>query len=120
VGIGVPGIRLSAEEVRGLGKELSKGTKVVHEIQDGKGGYVAMLEVFHMLHCLVSEATSGDGASVVIANECRTSCGKRCSTTGSITERLTAMCLLMMCKCTTVCLHMHRSYYEPIVNICTC
>lgn len=54
VGVGMPGLRLSAEEVKGLGKKLEDGTKKQHAMPDGKGGYIAMLEVFHMLHCLVS------------------------------------------------------------------
>lgn len=55
LGVGVPGIRLSGEEVEGfLGKKIVNGTRAMHEVQDGKGGYVAMLEVMHLLHCLVS------------------------------------------------------------------
>jgi hypothetical protein len=55
VGVGMPGLRLSGEEVKGLGKKLMNGSKTQHAMPDGKGGYIAMLEVFHMLHCLVSD-----------------------------------------------------------------
>lgn len=58
VGVGMPGLRLSGEEVKGLGKELVDGTKSQHAMPDGKGGYIAMLEVFHMLHCLVGDLDS--------------------------------------------------------------
>lgn len=54
VGIGMPGFRLSGEEIESLGKKLVDGTQSQHPMPDGKG-YVAMLEVFHMLHCLVSK-----------------------------------------------------------------
>ncbi|KAL1591915.1 hypothetical protein SLS60_011507 [Paraconiothyrium brasiliense] len=53
VGIGMPGLRLSGEEIeQSLGKQLVDGTESQHPVPDGKGGYIAMLEVFHMLHCL--------------------------------------------------------------------
>ena len=60
VGVGMPGLRLSGEEVKSLGKELVNGSKTQHAMPDGKGGYIAMLEVFHMLHCLVSHPCSKD------------------------------------------------------------
>ncbi|KAK7180244.1 hypothetical protein PSPO01_13660 [Paraphaeosphaeria sporulosa] len=44
VGIGMPGLRLSGEELKGLGKKLVDGTKSQHQIPDAQGGYVAMLE----------------------------------------------------------------------------
>ncbi|KAK7192753.1 hypothetical protein DPSP01_006826 [Paraphaeosphaeria sporulosa] len=52
IGVGVPGFRVSAEEVRVLGKPFRKGTRTLHAMPDGKGGYVAQLEVNHLLHCL--------------------------------------------------------------------
>ncbi|KAF2647965.1 hypothetical protein K491DRAFT_583414, partial [Lophiostoma macrostomum CBS 122681] len=52
IGVGIPGIRISAEELKRLGKKMVDGTRYQHEIPDEEGGYVAMLEVFHMLHCL--------------------------------------------------------------------
>lgn len=56
----MPGFRLSGEEVESLGKKLVNGTQIQHVIPDAQGGYIAMLEVFHMLHCLVSVIFSLD------------------------------------------------------------
>ena len=63
----MPGVRLSGEEVEGyLGKKIVDGTRAMHEVQDGKGGYVAMLEVMHLLHCLVSLLLPGPPIRVFI------------------------------------------------------
>ena len=57
IGVGVPGFRMTAEEVRGLGKPFRKGTWEMHGVPDEEGGYIAQLEVNHLLHCLVSGIT---------------------------------------------------------------
>jgi hypothetical protein len=53
VRIGVPALRVYEDELQTLNR--SRGTKNYHRLpEDTGGGYLAMLEVFHLLHCLVS------------------------------------------------------------------
>ena len=88
VGVGMPGLRLSAEEVKGLGKKLEDGTKKQHAMPDGKGGYIAMLEVFHMLHCLVS-CLAVEHIMQILTPQTRTSYEKPFSTTTTTTAPAT-------------------------------
>ena len=53
IGLDPPGIRLDEEDVRRLNKSDMPG-RPLHKIpEEFGGGYLAMLEVFHLLHCLV-------------------------------------------------------------------
>jgi hypothetical protein len=52
--LGIPGIRVHEEELKKLNRPTD--LKKYHKLPEEKGGgYLAMLEVFHLLHCLVSQ-----------------------------------------------------------------
>jgi hypothetical protein len=50
----VPGVRLHWEDIKALNKSVQTDPKrPLHEIpEEYGGGYIGMLEVFHLLHCL--------------------------------------------------------------------
>ena len=53
VRIGVLALRVYKDELQTLNR--LRGTKNYHRLlEDTSGGYLAMLEVFYLLHCLVS------------------------------------------------------------------
>ncbi|KAK6837006.1 hypothetical protein PG987_007501 [Apiospora arundinis] len=59
IGLGAPGIRLTDDDLKTLNKTDTPGRRL-HRIPDEYGGgYLGLLEVFHMLHCLdaLREAT---------------------------------------------------------------
>ncbi|KAK8859011.1 Tat pathway signal sequence [Apiospora arundinis] len=59
IGLGAPGIRLTEDDLKTLNKTDTPGRRL-HRIPDEYGGgYLGLLEVFHMLHCLdaLREAT---------------------------------------------------------------
>lgn len=53
-GNGAPGVRLTGEDLETLNKTDEPG-RILHRLPEEAGGdYLGMLEVFHLVHCLVS------------------------------------------------------------------
>lgn len=51
--LGVPGVRVYENELQVLNRSI--GARKYHKLPEKNGGgFLAMLEVFHLLHCLVS------------------------------------------------------------------
>ncbi|KAK8116533.1 uncharacterized protein PG998_004814, partial [Apiospora kogelbergensis] len=59
IGLGAPGIRLTEDDLKSLNKTDMPGRRLHKIPEEYGGGYLGLLEVFHMLHCLDSlrEAT---------------------------------------------------------------
>ncbi|KAK3936197.1 hypothetical protein QBC46DRAFT_412345 [Diplogelasinospora grovesii] len=55
IGLGAPGIRLTQEDLEVLNKTFLPRGRYLHRIpEEHGGGYLGLLEVFHLLHCLDS------------------------------------------------------------------
>lgn len=54
IGLGTPAIRLYDEDIKLLNKSGTPDRPLHHIPEEYGGGYLAMLEVFHLLHCLNS------------------------------------------------------------------
>jgi hypothetical protein len=58
IGGGVRVLRLDGEEVRKIGVTDDDPFRPFHIIPDEEGGYAGVLEVFHLLHCLVGNPSA--------------------------------------------------------------
>ena len=54
IGLGTPAIRLYDDDLRRLNKSDTRARPLHRIPEEFGGGYLAMLEVFHLLHCLNS------------------------------------------------------------------
>jgi hypothetical protein len=54
IGLGTPAIRLNDDDLKRLNKSDTRDRPLHRVPEEFGGGYLAMLEVFHLLHCLNS------------------------------------------------------------------
>ena len=102
--IGAGAVRLTEEEVRALNLTGNK-EHPLHRVPEEQGrGYLGMLEVFHLLHCLVcqqpllqSVLRCNDENDTDRCDDTRTPSGKGCFTTTSTTSSWTRACQRRMC-----------------------